>query len=70
MIGSACTQMLYAHNTDKQRQAKALDRVAIYEKNTGKQPVQSELLARIVVKSAELGQKNKVQQVLEKALGS
>lgn len=45
-----------------------VDKVAIYEKNNGKQPVQAELLAKIAVGYAKLGQQDKASKLLAPAI--
>ncbi|MEH1858074.1 MAG: hypothetical protein V7L21_08735 [Nostoc sp.] len=45
-----------------------MDKVAIYEKNNGKQPVQAELLAKIAVGYAKLGQQDKASKLLAPAI--
>ncbi|MEH2004470.1 tetratricopeptide repeat protein, partial [Nostoc sp.] len=46
----------------------SVDKVAIYEKNNGKQPVQAELLAKIAVGYAKLGQQDKASKLLAPAI--
>ncbi|MGV0105679.1 tetratricopeptide repeat protein [Nostoc sp. DSM 114167] len=45
-----------------------VDKVAIYEKNNGKQPLQAELLAKIAVGYAKLGQQDKASRLLAPAI--
>ncbi|MEH2078959.1 MAG: hypothetical protein V7K89_02765 [Nostoc sp.] len=45
-----------------------MDKVAIYEKNNGKQPLQAELLAKIAVGYAKLGQQDKASRLLAPAI--
>lgn len=45
-----------------------VDKVAIYEKNNGKQPFQAELLAEIAVGYAKLGQQGKASKLLAPAI--
>ncbi|WP_298915984.1 hypothetical protein [uncultured Nostoc sp.] len=45
-----------------------VDKVAIYEKNNGKQPLQAELLAKIAVGYAKLGQQDKASKLLAPAI--
>ncbi|MEH1893470.1 MAG: hypothetical protein V7K92_30010 [Nostoc sp.] len=45
-----------------------MDKVAIYEKNNGKQPLQAELLAKIAVGYAKLGQQDKASKLLAPAI--
>ncbi len=67
MVGSACMPIMLETIFDKQeQQAKA--RVAIYEKNNGRQPTQALLLAKIAVGYAKLGQQEKASKLLIPAL--
>ena len=45
-----------------------VDKVAIYKKNNGKQPLQAELLAKIAVGYAKLGQQDKASKLLAPAI--
>ncbi|MEH2260516.1 hypothetical protein [Nostoc sp.] len=45
-----------------------VDKVAIYEKNNGRQPLQAELLAKIAVGYAKLGQQDKASRLLAPAI--